>query len=191
MPAPRFAILAVCTANICRSPLMEALLCAELDPARFEVASAGVKGWAAEPMDPSAEAELRRLGHTSGSFRSQAIDPYFIETADLILTATRQHRSDVLGLTPGALRRSFTLVEFAALTTIADGAEPAGLVAQAAQLRSRAPSDLDVDDPFRRGPEAHRRAADQIGSAVTTIGRRLNSLVGSPTGPDHVAREFH
>jgi protein-tyrosine phosphatase len=45
MTAHRFAILAVCTANICRSPMMEALLRARLDPRQFEVASAGVKGW--------------------------------------------------------------------------------------------------------------------------------------------------
>ena len=42
MTTHRFAILAVCTANICRSPMIEALLRARLDDDKFEVASAGV-----------------------------------------------------------------------------------------------------------------------------------------------------
>ena len=173
----RFAILAVCTANICRSPMMELLLRAELDPERFEVASAGVQGWDRKPMDPMAAAELQRLGHSAEDFRSHAIDSYLVDSADLILTATRRHRSEVLGINPRALRRAFTLVEFAELTAIVDGAEPAELVAQASQQRSRAPSEVDVGDPYRRGPEVHRRAADQIEAAVMTISRRLNALV--------------
>ncbi|MFI5426813.1 hypothetical protein [Aeromicrobium sp. UC242_57] len=101
----RFAILAVCTANICRSPLMEILLKAQLDSSRFEVASAGVRGWDRRPMDSMAAMEAMRLGHEADSFRSHPIDSYLVDSADLILTATRAHRSDVLSMTPQALRR--------------------------------------------------------------------------------------
>lgn len=172
----RFAILAVCTANICRSPLMELLLRAQLDAGRFEVASAGVRGWDRQPMDPMAAAELTRLGQSADGFVSHPIDSYLVDSADLILTATRTHRSDVLSLNPRALRRSFTLVEFAALTGLVDADDPVALVAQAAQRRSLAPADADIGDPYRRGAEAHRAAADQIAEAVGTISARLNSL---------------
>ncbi len=177
MGARRFAILTVCTANICRSPLMEILLRARLDPDRFEVASAGVRGWDRKPMDSMAAMELLRLGHSADTFRSHAIDAYLVDSADLILTATREHRSDVLAMNPQALRRSFTLVEFAALTHLVEADDPVALVAQAALRRSLAPAKSDVKDPFRRGPDVHRQTADQIDEAVATIAGRLNAFV--------------
>lgn len=177
MNGPRFTILAVCTANICRSPMMEILLRARLDGDRFEVASAGVRGWNRKPMDSMAAMELMRLGHTAETFRSHAIDAYLIDSADLILTATREHRSDVLALNPQALRRSFTLLEFAALIELVDGDDPQQLVAQAAQRRSLAPAKADVGDPYRRGPDVHRETADQIDAAVDRVAARLNALV--------------
>jgi protein-tyrosine phosphatase len=173
----RFAVLAVCTANICRSPLIEILLRARLDDGRFEVASAGVRGWDRKPMDSMAAMELLRLGHSAETFRSHPLDSYLVESADLILTATREHRSEVLAMNPQALRRSFTLLEFAALTELVDGDDPAALVAQAAQRRSLAPAKADVADPYRRGPDVHRATADQIDAAVATIAHRLNALV--------------
>lgn len=176
MDKPRFAILAVCTANICRSPLMEVLLRSQLDPTRFEVASAGVRGWDRQPMDTMARMELLRLGHSAETFQSHAIDSYLVDSADLILTATRAHRSDVLALNPQALRRTFTLVEFAALTSLVDGSTPSELVAQAALRRSQAPADADIGDPYRRGPQVHRAVADQIAAAVETVSARLNAF---------------
>lgn len=173
----RFAVLAVCTANICRSPIMEILLRDRLDRQRFEVASAGVRGWDRQPMDPSAAAELQRLGHASDTFRSHPIDSYLVDSSDLILTATREHRSDVLVTNPKALRRTFTLLEFATLSGLVEAGDAQSLVASAAQRRSLAPADVDVSDPYRRGPDVHRATADQIDAAVATVAQRLNALV--------------
>ena len=177
MSTHRFAILAVCTANICRSPMIEALLRAQLDSAKFEVASAGVRGWDRQPMDAMAAMELLRLGHSAESFRSHAIDSYLVDSADLILTATQSHRSDVLSLNPRALRRTFTVREFAALCELVQGDDPQTLVAEAARQRSQAPPDIDIGDPYRRSPDIHRATADQIDEAVRTISDRLNALV--------------
>lgn len=172
----RFAILAICTANICRSPMIEVLLREELDPELFEVASAGVQGWDRQPMDAMAAMELMRFGHSPGKFRSHAIDTYLVDSADLILTATKAHRSEVLALNPRALRRTFTLVEFAALCEKVEGAYPTELVAEAARQRSLAPVDIDIGDPYRRSPEVHRKTADQIAAATHTVGARLDAL---------------
>ncbi len=156
--------------------MIEMLLRAELDPELFEVASAGVQGWDRQPMDAMAAMELMRFGHSPGKFRSHAIDSYLVDSADLILTATKSHRSEVLALNPRALRRTFTLVEFAALCEKVEGAYPTELVAQAARQRSLAPADIDIGDPYRRSPEVHRKTADQIAAAVHTVGSRLNTL---------------
>lgn len=176
MTIHRFAILAVCTANICRSPMIEVLLRAQLDRRQFEVASAGTQGWDRQSMDAMAAMELMRLGHSSATFQSHPIDTYLVDSADLILTATRAHRSAVLEISPGALRRTFTLLEFAALCDIVDGDEPRKLVADASRQRSRAPSRIDIGDPYRRSPQVHRETSDQIDAAVGTISSRLNAL---------------
>ncbi len=175
----RFAVLAVCTANICRSPFIEMVLRDRLDPQRYEVASAGVRGWSGKPMDAMAAMELMRLGLTPGSFRSHPIDDYFVDSAGLILTATTDHRADILGTAPDALRRTFTLVEFAQLVETVEADDPAGLVAEAARHRSRARGNLDVVDPYRRKPAVYRTVSEQIDQACATIAGRLNALVGS------------
>jgi len=177
MTPRRFAVLAVCTANICRSPMMEAMLRARLDPERFEVASAGVQGWSAHPMDRMAEMELRRFGLTAERFRSHPIDAYLVESADLILTAERSHRARLLEDEPRALRWTFTLREFAGLCQELPGdlADARELVAEAARQRHRFSGEYDIRDPFRRSPDVHRETADAIDAATDQIVQRLNA----------------
>ena len=128
VPTAVFRILAVCTANICRSPMVEYLLRSSLaasadrlDGVRFEVSSAGVRGWDGSPMDPPAAEELRRLGGDPSRFVARSFGAALGERADLILTATTDHRSLVLQEVPQALRRTFTLLEFARLVSAVDG----------------------------------------------------------------------
>ncbi len=174
MSGDRFAILAVCTANICRSPMMEVLLRERLDPALFEVASAGVRGRVGQPMDAMSEMELMRMGTSAGSFRSHPLDDYLIASADLIVTATRAHRSRVLEDEPRALRKTFTLREFSALCGSApEGLHGTALVADVAARRQDFRGDPDVADPYRRSPKVHRATADQIAAAVDAIVARL------------------
>lgn len=174
----RFRILAVCTANICRSPMVEILLRQRLDPEVFEVASAGVQGWREAPVDSMVVLELERLGARADGFSSRAVDAEMVANADLVLTATRDHRSVVLGRHPGALRRTFTLLEFAELVENMIGvSSPAEMVAEAYRRRSEAGTDLDLPDPFRRPPDVHRAVADQIAAAVGIIAERLSVTV--------------
>ena len=176
----RFRILAVCTANICRSPMMEILLRQRLDPDLFEVSSAGVQGWNEAPVDSMVVLELERLGGRADDFSSRALTAEMVEGADLILTATREHRSELLSRHPSALRRTFTLREFAELLENMVGmTSPADLVAMAYRQRSEAGDDLDLPDPFRRPPDVHRQVADQVSQAVAIVAERLSVTVGS------------
>lgn len=174
----RFRILAVCTANICRSPMVEILLRQRLDPEDFEVASAGVQGWHEAPVDSMVVLELERLGARADDFASRAVDAQMVHDADLILTATRDQRAVVLGRHPEALRRTFTLREFAELVEDMIGvSSPAEMVATAYRRRSEAGTDVDLPDPFRRPPDVHRLVADQISNAVGIIAERLSVTV--------------
>lgn len=174
----QFSILAVCTANICRSPMVEILLRQRLDPELFAVASAGVQGWRDAPVDSMVVLELERLGARADEFASRALEAQMVKDADLILTATRDHRSVVLDRYPEALRRTFTLLEFSELVENMIGvSSPQEMVAAVYRRRSEAGNDLDLPDPFRRPPDVHRVVADQIAAAVGIIAERLSVTV--------------
>lgn len=166
----------MCTANVCRSPLMELLLKERLDTSAFEVASAGVMGWRDAPVDSMVRLELARLGIDGSDFRSQPLQVHHVRGADLVLTATKEHRSAVLELDPGALRKTFTLLEFAALVEGHEATRLPDLVADAARRRSTGPARADVPDPFRRSPAVHRSTADLIDDATASIARTLSLL---------------
>jgi protein-tyrosine phosphatase len=153
--------------------MVEILLRRRLDPELFEVASAGVQGWREAPVDSMVVLELERLGASAEGFCSQPLEHQLVEDADLILTATRGHRSEVVGRFPGALRRNFTVREFAALVDGVDADSPADLVHAAYRRRSAAGDDVDLLDPFRQPPAIHRAVADQIAAAVDVVADRL------------------
>lgn len=176
-----FTILTVCTANICRSPLMELLLSDRLAADRFVVSSAGARGFDARPIDSMTAMEALRLGQDPFLFRSRPITKDLVEGADLILTATRDHRAIVLDQNPSALRRTFTLLEFAHLAEKLDEATSIQqLIEVAAKNRGLAPDDSDILDPYGRAPDVHRATADMILTAVARIADRLNVLVEEP-----------
>jgi len=173
-----FSILAVCTANICRSPMIELLLRKQLDPEKFTVGSAGVHGWNRAPVDSMVTMELARFGIRAAGFQSRALNDQLINEADLVLAATRDHRAHILGRSPDALRKTFTLLEFAALMdgATADApvvASPAALVEESFKRRGQARKDLDLSDPYRQGPDVHRAVAEKVRDAVSVIARQL------------------
>ena len=183
MPQP-FTVLVVCIGNVCRSPLAERLLRERLREQLGElseavvVASAGTRALAGRPMDAMAAQELGRLGLTNEDFRARQLTERMANDAGLVLTASKELRSRVLEDAPGALRRAFTITEFAALADGVSADSPRELVADAAQRRSLAQvEDYDVPDPIGAGPDVHRKAADLIDSSVTPIAAAIATAV--------------
>lgn len=180
-----FQILAVCTANICRSPGAERLLALELsrrdlsEDLQVKISSAGIRGWQSQPMDPDAAAALERRGGSSCGFKSRPLTEILVDSANLILTATREHRSDLLETFPQALRRTFTMKEFAQLTALpgtADAVRATGLlsandlVASAYRHRGGAVvAEPDIADPYGGTVEQHDAAMAEIQAAMSRI----------------------
>ncbi len=175
-----FRVVTVCTANICRSPFAERALIKLLDANRFEVSSAGVMGFDNEPMDPAMAKQAARFGIEVAGFRSKPVTSELIDSADLILTATRDHRSALAEISPIVIRRTFTLFEFADLVQKIDDVRLPDSVSNAAmkrhltKLRDR---EFDVADPVGGDYEMYAVAAEQIHQAAKVIADRLNSLV--------------
>jgi len=171
----RFRVLFVCIGNVCRSPLGERLLVSRLREEDFKVSSAGVAAMVGSPMTPEAAGHLVSYGGSAEEFLARQLIPRTVNESDLVLTATKAIRSRVLEDSPGALRRTFTVLELAALLDVVptDG-DPAALVRSAAEERSRAAlDDYDIPDPFGRGDEAHLVAAQSMAAAVERIATGL------------------
>jgi protein-tyrosine phosphatase len=172
-----FDLLFVCTGNICRSPTAELIAANRLPHSGFRVHSAGTYGLHGYPIEPNAARPLQALGIGCDAFRARRLTDDLVENADLVLTATRDHRSAVVTRVPSALRKTFTMREFARLTeaidedtvTEDDPADRARLVvALAAERRGRDTrlGDDDVADPYGLGPEAYDRAIREITAAL-------------------------
>ena len=175
VPAAPFRVLFVCIGNVCRSPVGERLLAARLPTDRFEVGSAGVGAMTGYAMSRYAAEELRSYGGDPTGFAARQMSPDLVEGSDLVLTATRELRSQVLAEVPTALRRTFTILEFAALAEQAEAATAVDLVKWAGTHRSLVANvDQDVPDPYRRGAEAHAAAAAAIHEAVQRIAKGLD-----------------
>ncbi len=108
-------ILVVCTANICRSPMVAALLRARLQAAGLadavEVASAGVYALGGEPADPIMERLLATTGVSVGPHRAQGIAVPALREADLILVAEERHRQAIFHHDPRSLHKVLLITE--------------------------------------------------------------------------------
>jgi protein-tyrosine phosphatase len=185
----RAAILFVCTGNVCRSPLMERLLVTRLDARlgaeqrsrQIAVVSAGTRALVGQPMTDEAARELVRLGGDPAGFVARQFTAAMVDDADLVVTATRAHRAEVVTLSPRAIRYTFAVVELARLLRDLEpsmlsgdaGSRALGLAAGAASRRGFAPPGPrgadDVIDPYGCASTDYRRASDQMAPAVDTL----------------------
>ena len=176
-------VLTVCTGNICRSPAAERLLAASLGPS-VQVSSAGTGAVVGHGIEPAMAHLLDDAGIATRKFAARQITPDIIRGSSLILTMTREHRSSVVELVPDAVRRTYTLREFA---RIAAEPPPAAIdhgttveslrhlvsIAPHSRPLVRAENKDDVPDPYLRGPELFALAFDLIREAVEAIKTRV------------------
>lgn len=173
-------VLVVCTGNVCRSPAVELLLRSRLGgTAGIDVTSAGVDALVGEPVAGPMARLLTAAGVDPGRFTARQLEVSDIRAADLVLTMTTAQRRSVVTLLPSAVRRTFTLVEFAAIAELAappDGGggpaeRAAAIVAAAPRARAlRGPAgDDDVEDPYRRSDEVFQRVFDVVDGAVARV----------------------
>lgn len=106
------SILFVCTANICRSPMAEALMKARHPAAFTEVQSAGVHaGPRGEPIDARATAALARVGAAPDKkFRSRRVRADDFERFDLIVAMEAAHLDALRQQCPPALHARLRLL---------------------------------------------------------------------------------
>lgn len=112
---PAVSALIVCTANICRSPAVAFM--ASRSGAVIAV-SAGMRARPGSPMCPTATARISSYdgaAEYTDAFRSRSVQTLDIGEFELLLTATRSMRSELVKQRPLLRDRAFTVREAAAL----------------------------------------------------------------------------
>ena len=201
MTTAQFCVLFVCTGNICRSPMAERMLSHALGEvlgarsSAFRVESAGTWGHEGSLMEPYAEAVLRERGARTDAFAARELAPEHLVIADLVLTATADHREQVRVLDPFASGRTFSLGEFARYARMVDAAGlPVGdpvararvLVERVGLLRHERPApshpEDDVPDPYGAPLHVFRLCSERIAEGLDGLVLALEATAGRRAG---------
>jgi len=185
-------VLVVCTGNICRSPAAAALLERSIGAdGSVRVVSAGTRAVVGSGAFPAMAELLDSMVVPTHSHQATQLTPQLVRDASAVVVMTRAHRSEVVGMEPSAVRRTFTLRELARLARAVPGGEgtetDASMAERLAALVDRAgparrppekPEDDDVADPYGGKPAAYERAVSEINAAVRVIASVLHGQPG-------------
>jgi protein-tyrosine phosphatase len=164
LPSPRepgapYRVCLVCLGNICRSPMAEAVLRAELAAAGLDgavvVDSAGTGDWhVGDRMDPGARQALTRRGHDGSGHRARQFEPSWLPGRDLILAMDARNLADLRRMAGGK------------------EADRIRLFGQVGEIGGQ-----DIPDPWGGGPDEFGHVLDLLGAAAPVIVARLARLL--------------
>lgn len=142
-----------------------------------------------DPMTHESAQSMQERNYKPTKHISQDLTPAMLEKADLVLTMTLEHRSQIARMLPKASKYSFTLDEFARLVSFLS-ADPefkdefkkstketreqylARAIKEAILLRGMVPTGTDprdVTDPYGESIEVYRQVAEHIDVMVGII----------------------
>ncbi len=175
----KLAIVAVCTGNVCRSPMAEALLRHDLAVRGIvaDVSSVGMLDLFSD-ADPLAVRVLAERGLDISMHQSRLMTEENLSGADFVLCMTREHVRAVALLDPSIYPRTFTLRELVRRAQAVGGPAKGQPVWQwsvsltadrkFADLLGDSPLD-DIEDPLGRSAEFFREIASQIAELTSAL----------------------
>lgn len=173
-------ILVVCTGNLHRSPLLEAIL---RQAGITDVSSAGTRavGGGAPPLIIQAASEhgIDLSGHVS-----RQVTVAMVESAGLVIAMERNHVAELSVMCPPAFGRIVTLRELRNLMVSNPPRRRGGLAAWAARATAerstmdvlRASGDLDTPDPIGGTLDTFRASVADIRESAQTVTEGLRLL---------------
>ncbi len=162
-----FNILMVCTANVCRSPMEEAILRDMIKKQNLEsfisADSCGV--WAMEDQEASkltqqvAEENRLDLSH----HQSKSITQILVDNSDLILCMSPSHKQEIVTYFPSSESKVFTLKEY---------------------KKKSIPPKETIDDPIGMTYNFYRRIFNEIDEEIKRIFPEIKELALEKTNTE-------
>ena len=163
-------ILFICTGNVCRSPMAEALFRHAIKGrGEFRAISAGIGAMDGQPPTPHSVRAMRELGVDISGQRSRMLTTELVRSADIILGMTHGHVDTIALLYPAAAEKTFLLREFD---------------------ETLEPYEKDISDPIGSPYEIYVECRDQIEQGIASLLKFMeqhNFLTGAPAGQPAVA----
>lgn len=143
----KFRVLMVCSGNICRSPLAEAVLTDQGFGKVEAVSSAGIGALVASAPHPDAVRVADEHGLDIRSHKARQFDQAMARSHDLVLVMEHHHRLWIERTFPYLQGRVHLLGRW---------------------------TDLEIADPFQKGPRAFDQAMREIRACVADWRTRLD-----------------
>jgi glycine hydroxymethyltransferase len=171
-------ILFVCTGNVCRSPMAEALFRRSLHGrGEFCALSAGLGAVDGQPPTSHSVTAMQEIGIDISDQRSRALTADLVRQADFIFGMTHGHVDTIALLYPPAAEKTFLLREFD---------------------ETLEPFEKDIADPIGSQYEVYVHCRDQIEQGIASLlkfmeqheilsphGAKISSSVNFAIGADH------
>jgi protein-tyrosine phosphatase len=143
--------------------------------------SAGVYAMEGEPMTIEAANSMRAVGYAPTAHVAKQATADIIASANLVLTATQDHRSDVVRTLTRANRFTFTIKEFANLAAYIAEPDPDVELPVATDLADKLVitsmargyasevADADIEDPYQRGQQVFDATREELEPLLDAI----------------------
>lgn len=151
------SVLFVCTANICRSPLAEALFrdMVSDEPDEWKVESAGTWALAGEPAAQNSQHVLAERGLDASDHHARSVSLELLSSFDLILTMEKGQKEALQVEFPSISERVYTLSEMVG-------------------------DDFDIYDPIGGPLVDFRATAEELESLLTGGYEKITQLAEGP-----------
>ncbi|MFM0175123.1 low molecular weight protein-tyrosine-phosphatase [Paraburkholderia sediminicola] len=155
-------VLVVCAGNVCRSPMVAALLTRSLQSVAVE--SAGITALVGHAADPIAVDLMRERGLDIQSHRARQLLSWMPATSDLVFVMDglqRRHLEQRFATLHGRIYRLGDL-----------------------PTTSHSGTGFDIPDPYLKDRESFKESLRLIEASVEGWSKRINDICGTAAGPN-------
>ncbi|MEW5799472.1 MAG: hypothetical protein AB1728_10765 [Bacteroidota bacterium] len=145
-------ILFVCTANITRSAMCEAILKKFVSDDnlhnKITIESAGTEAISGGSPDPETIEVCKKYGIDVSNHLARQVEPDLLDQADLILCLAESHKERIIDASPAYEKKVFMLKEYAQVVL---------------------PADLSVDDPTGKAKKKYQETFEELYGEILRI----------------------